>query len=526
MNLVQQQNSGSANTPASSAIDPATGTAGLGSQVGGQPVTVSGVQDATGGMGGLIQPDVDQDIFLFERNQNSLMQLMLNPGTKKVNATSMEVKHYAIDQGTPLVTVAGVSGNTITLVNADKGKVRASDTLMVKDVYGYEYTTTGNVQTSMPLQLVVKSVNNDDTITCIATNGVKQAATDEYGSLPTSSSPTSSNTNVITAGTKLVRMANAMYETQKWVDPNLIVPVPELLFLQKRGMTSVVSDYFESQRKEVPFSQALIAEAQLREFKSAGNRTLLISQPSKYRVRGRSGDSQWAYTTTGVRWQVKREFKHTGAWSVDEVFALIKFFYSGADKPKSGIWLVGENLALALQLLNWHKHPEMKIDTDYKNETLGWKVTRISCIFGDIQIKMEPVMDDCGFSNSGIILGEDRLVHYVRKPETPFSEDVEGEEAKRTGVNVSDALGLKGSCHVWVDGDSDNNTAPNASLFHVWQSDTAPTASDLEDGHTYIFVHAMTVTIASKTVDIEIGEAYTYTTSDGLKKYYGVVSAA
>ena len=531
----QQQQSNSASTPTDVKPTMANGSAGLETIVGGAPTTVSGVENASGGMGELVLPEVDKRIFMFERDQNALMQLMLI--AKRVNVKSMEVKHYAIDQGTPIVTVADVSGNIITLVNADKGKVRAYDTLMVKGVKGYEYVTgTGNVKTRRPLQLFVKSVNSDDTITCVATNGIKQAATDQYGSLPTSAN---NNTNVIIQGTKLVRLSNALYETQKWVDPNTIIPVPDDLYLQKRGMTSIVSKYLADQNMEIPYDEAVKAEAQLREFKAAGNRTLLISQQNKMLVRSSMGDDQWDYTTNGVRWQVKREVKHRGAWTFEDVMALIKLYYGGADKPKSGIWLVGENLGMNLQLIDWTKHPEVRMEP-YYNETLGWKVTKFTCIFGEIQIKLEETLNDCGYQNSGIIIGEDRLVHYVRRGESSYTEEVLGEEATRNGVLVSDALGLKGNCHIWVDGDDDDDdTAPNADEFRLWSSTTAPTRADLEDGIVYVFANALTLvvshtsgndTVVDQTVTVEAGDAYKYSASansnnGGWKKFYGPISA-
>lgn len=530
----QTQNTGSANTPETVNPTMGAGSAGLQTQLGGAPTTVSGVQNASGGMGELVLPEVDKRIFLFERDKNALMQLMLM--AKRVNVKSMEVKHYAIDQGTPIVTVAGVNGNIITLVNADKGKVRAYDTLMVKGVKGYDYVVgTGNVKTRRPLQLFVKSVNNDDTITCVATNGVKQAVTDQYGSLPTSSSPSSNNTNVIVAGTKLVRMANALYETQKWVDPNTIIPVPDDLYLQKRGMTNIVSKYLATQNMEIPYDEAVKAEAQLREFKAAGNRTLLISQQNKMLVRSSMGDDQWDYTTNGVRWQVKRELKHRGKWTAEDIFALVKMYYGGADKPKSGLWLVGENLGLSLQLIDWSGHPEVTMEP-YKNETLGWVVTRLHTLFGDLQIKIEETLNDCGYQNSGIIIGEDRLVHYVRSGESNYTEEVLGEEATRNGVLVSDALGLKGNCHVWVDGDDDDDdTAPNADEFRLWGSETAPTSADLVDGIIYVFANALTLEVKDgdnvvQTVTVDAGEAYKYSATDnsnkgGWKKFYGAISA-
>lgn len=523
----QQQNVGSANTPVSTVPTTGAGTAGLQTQVGGAPTTVSGVQNATGGMGGLVMPEVDKRIFMFERDQNALMQLMLM--AKTVNVKSMEVKHYAIDQGTPIVTVAAVNGNIITLVNADKGKVRAYDTLMVKGVKGYNFVGGENVKTRRPLQLFVKSVNNDDTITCVATNGVRQAVTDQYGSLPTGTSPAGSNTNVIVAGTKLVRMANALYETQKWVDPNTVIPVPDDLYLQKRGMTSIVSKYLADQSMEIPYDEAVKAEAQLREFKSAGNRTLFISQQNKMLVRSSMGDDQWDYQTNGVRWQVKREVKHRGSWTFEDVIALIKLYYGGADKPKSGIWLVGDNLGQNLQLIDWSKHPEVKMEP-YTNETLGWKVTRLTCLFGELQIKLEPTLNDCGYENSGIIIGEDRLVHYVRRGESSYTEDVDGEEATRNGVLVSDALGLKGNCHIWVDGDDDDDdTAPNADKFRLWGSTEAPSGKDLEDGVIYVFAHALTLTAGDVSIAVDAGDAFKYNATAGNNKkwvrFYGPISA-
>ena len=83
----QQPNSGSANTPESTALQAGAGSAGLNTQLGGAPTTVSGIERASGGMGELVMPEVDKRIFMFERDQNALMQLMLM--AKTVNVGSM-----------------------------------------------------------------------------------------------------------------------------------------------------------------------------------------------------------------------------------------------------------------------------------------------------------------------------------------------------------------------------------------------------------------------------------------------------
>lgn len=478
-----------------------TGSAGLQTQVGNQPATVSGAAAASGGVeaGNFIEPDIDDELFKFSSDDTPLMNLMLK--AKKVPVNSSEVDHYSIDEPTPMVTVNAVTAtNKIQLVAADKMKVHAYDVLSVVGVEGYSYSDNSGIVHTLsgrPLQLFVTEVNDDDEFTVRAINGVKTALTDEYGSLPTSSSPAAGNTNYITAGTKLIVLGNALYETQKEVDPDLVLPQPERIYLQKRGMNQIVSDYFESQRKRIPFSKSIIAEAAIRSFKTKGNRTLLISQPAKFRVKAKkTGDMQYVYNTTGVRWQVKREVEHTGKWTYEEFIALGKLFYTGEDVPSSCLVLAGKNFMENIQCIDWSKHPEVKIEV--KTNKIGWKVTAISTVFGEFQFKREPTLDRLGYENCALLLGEDRLVHYQRKAESSFSEKVEGEEATRSGILVWDALALKGSCHIWVDGKG-GETAGGATEFAMWNSTTAPTVSEVNDGTVYYMLKDVTLTTGGAT---------------------------
>lgn len=526
----------------------ATGSAGLQTQVGNQPTTVSGAAAASGGIeaGNFIEPDIDDELFKFSSDDTPLMNLMLK--AKKVTVNSSEVDHYSIDEATPMVTVNAVTGtNKIQLVAADKMKVHAYDVLSVVGVEGYTYSDNGGIQhtkSGRPLQLFVTEVNDDDEFTVRAINGVKTAITDEYGNLPTSSSPVGSNTNIIQEGTKLIVLGNALYETQKEVDPDLVLPQPERIYLQKRGMNQIVSDYFESQRKRIPFSKAIIAEAAIRNFKTKGNRTLLISQPAKFRVKAKkTGDMQYVYNTTGVRWQVKREVEHTGKWTYEEFIALAKLFYTGEDVPSSCLVLAGKNFMENIQCIDWSKHPEVKIEV--KTNKIGWQVTTITTVFGDFQFKREPTMDRLGYENCALLLGEDRLVHYQRKAESSFSEKVEGEEATRSGILVWDALALKGSCHIWVDGKG-GETANGAVEFSLWTSTTAPTVSQVTDGTVYYFTNDMTLTTggathaAATTWNAKAGEMWKATVAEvkngsssydpveyGItwQRYYGAVAA-
>lgn len=510
-----------------------TGSAGLQTQVGNQPTTVSGAAAATGGVdgGNFIEPDIDEDLFQFSNDDAPLMNIMLK--AKKVNVASAEVDHYSIDEPNATVTVDSVTGtNKIKLVSADKMKVHAYDVLSVMGVKGYAFVNGANVEINRPLQLYVTQVVDDDEFLVKAVNGVKTAATDEYGDLPTSTSPASGNTNYIQAGAELTILGNALYETQKEVDPDLVLPQPERQYLQKRGMNQIVSDYFDSQKKRIPFSKAIIAEAQIRTFKTKGNRTLWISQPAKIRVKAKkTGDMQYVYQTNGIRWQFKRELEHTGKWTYEDFISLAKLFYTGEDVPKSCLALTGKNFLENIQCIDWSKHPEVQISV--KTNKLGWKVTAIDTIFGEFQFKREPTLDRLGYSNCAALLGEDRLVHYQRKAESSFNEKVEGEEATRSGILVWDALCLKGSCHIWVDGNGDE-TAPGATEFAIWSNATGPTDAQAVDGTVYMFTEDSTIAAVGNdraAINIKAGEMWQFAaavspaTVGTWTKYNGVVSA-
>ena len=157
-----------------------------------------------------------------------------------------------------------------------------------------------------------------------AVNGEKTTPEDEFGTIP-----------IIPAGTTIVILANSLYETQKEVDPDLILPQPSRIFLQKRGMNQVVSDYFESQRKHLPFSKAVIAEQAIANFKVRGNRTLWAGRAGKFKINVSKMGMQYVYTTEGLRWQFKREIQERGEWTVDKIIALAKMFFTGRMSPKA-----------------------------------------------------------------------------------------------------------------------------------------------------------------------------------------------
>lgn len=474
----------------------------------GEAATVSALANATGGVnaGNFVEADIDSQLFRFNSDDTPLMNLMLR--AKRVKVNSPEVDHYMIDEPKSTLTVAsattaGLPQTVLPLLNGEQNLPRLYTTLLVKGVDGYDRegrdVTPGK---SLMLYVVDHDASSGNPIVK-AVNGSKNSPDEETTLLP-----------AIPAGSKVIMLANSLYETQKEVDPDLIVPQPTRIYLQKRGMNQVVSDYFDSQRKHIPFSKAVVAEQAIANFKVRGNRTLWAGRAGKFRLNVKNMGMQTVYTTEGIRWQFKRELQHSGRWSVEKIIALAKMFFTGEDVPKTALLLAGKDLLEQIQCIDYSRHPEIQIST--KTNTVGWTVTNFHTVFGDIEIKREPTLDRLGWSHSGALIGEDRLVHYVYSAEHSFEDRVEGQEATRSGIITWDALALKGSCHIWIDGEGASATE-GAEHLMLWDSASAPEA---EEGVIYYLVSDCAAISASA----RSGSMWTY--AGGVwKEYTGDIKA-
>lgn len=426
---------------------------------------MSAAAEATGGIapGNFVETDIDDELFKFNSDDTPLMQLMLK--ARKVSVDSPVVQHYMIDEAKSSVITASTlaAGTTMQVVLPLKGEdqplVHTCDTLRVRGVDGYDSKGVKTSGKDLMLWVVGKDTSTGNPVVR-AVNGTKENTDDMYSKVPE-----------IPAGTVIDLLGNALYETQKVVPPDLVLPKPTLIQLQKRGMTNVVSDYFDAQKKRIPFTKAIIAEATITNFKRKGNRSLWVSRSGHFIVETEKVGSQDVYTTEGIRWQFKKEMQHKGKWTYEQFVGLAKMFFTGEDVPNTCLALCGKNVLENIQCIDFTKHPEVQISVQTNN--LGWKITNIHTVFGDIQFKREPTLDRLGYSNSCALIGENRLVHYVYRPESSSTESIEGEEAKRDSVLVWDGLGLKGTCHIWVDGEGEG-TNEDSTVFVMWDSADAP----------------------------------------------------
>ena len=441
---------------------PSPGQAGAETQLPGQPTTVSGVAEATGGVGGdgLIQPDIDEQITLIGTDEFVLDGLMRR-AKRKVKVTGYEVDHYIIDEQKASVftkeeyTGSNQKQGVIKLESEDQELFQEYGTILVKGVDGYnEKGNTPIAGTDLMLYIVGKDSSNDPI--CRAINGPKSNQTDEYCNMPT-----------IPQGTELVILSNALAETQKEVAPDIIIPTPKRVFLQKTAMNQIVSDYFDAQKKRIEFQQATIAEAALKQYRRKNNRTLWVGRKGKFRLdRGKMG-MQYVYFTEGVRWQFKREWEHKGAWTFEDIIALAKMKFTGQDCSKEAMWLMGRDQLEQIQNIDFTKHKDISMTS---KEVWGFACTQLHTVFGDFYLKHEPTLDYIGYSNSGGIFDLNGLVRYYIKNEEKSREKIEGEEANRDAVISINALALKGYSHIWVNGDESNDGLTGVTIVVEWDN--------------------------------------------------------
>ena len=116
---------------------------------------------------------------------------------------------------------------------------------------------------------------------------------------------------------------------------------------------------------------------------------------------------------------------------------------------------------------------------------MGWVVTNLHTVFGDLELKHDPTLDRLKWSNSAFIVAPDRLVHYQYSAEHTTRDRMEGEEATREAMLVWDALALKGSCHVWINGEGETD---NTGAVQIHLLDSAEAPSDPVEGAVYYLI--------------------------------------
>lgn len=450
--------------------NPSNGIGGLPTQGNGEATTVSNASELGTN---LIDADVDDQIIGIASDE-SVIDTIKRKIRRQVRVNSFEVDHYLIDDKRS----KAYTNETYTGIKATRAEIPFSTTgerkifqeyytAICKGVNGYD--PTGQIElpgVDLMLFFVGKNSTTEAPI-AMAVNGPKVNATDDYCYVPT-----------IPIGTEIILLSSAAYETQKFIAPSTIVPVPERMYLQKQLCNSIVSDYFAAQKKRIQFSEAQIAEAVLRQFRLESCRTAWVGQPGKFKVQAMDNAMgyQWDYFSKGIRWQFKRQYDLSSNITFADLINLSMVKFTGFNCTKKAIWLLGKQLLNDIQKIDLTLHKNISVTGD---KVFGIECTKIHTVFGDIDLIHDPTLDALGYAHCGGLIDENGLVRYYMKNEDAKTENVDGEEAKREVVMTIDCLCLKGYSHIWVNGAAAESDIPGAS--RVISSATLPDSPNIND---------------------------------------------
>ena len=409
------------------------GNAGEPTQLGGEASTVSNAAEASD----IIEADIDEDIVQIASDE-SVIDTIKRKVKRKVRVNSFEVDHYLIDEKPAVATIAAeVAGGTTATLTFDEG-TDLMEPYYTASVIGVK----GEDGADLLLMCVDKNAAGNPIVKAV--NGQKTNTTDSFGKVPT-----------IAKDTKIAFLASAAYETQKFIAPSTVVPTPHRMYLQKQLCNHIVSDYFAAQKKRIPFADAVIAEATLRQFRLESCRTAWIGVKGKVKVKALNpslGD-QFAYTSEGLKWQFKRQETlapgKDGKLGFDQIIDLAMKKFTEYGSSKSATFILGKKLLGAIQKIDYSLHKDITM-----SDATAWgvKATKLVTVFGTINLVHDPMLDHLGMEWQGGLIDDEGLVRYYMKNEDNKTEAVEGEEAKRQIVMSIDCLCLKGYSHLWVDG--------------------------------------------------------------------------
>ena len=124
---------------------------------------------------------------------------------------------------------------------------------------------------------------------------------------------------------------------------------------------------------------------------------------------------QYVYFTEGIRWQIKRQYDHTGSWLFEEIIALAKMKFTGQNCSKKAFWLMGRGLLESIQNIDFTKHKDITMTSA---TVWGFEVTQLHTVFGDFYLKHEDLRQTIAKA------GQEKVFHdfnYTKQLTTLFT---------------------------------------------------------------------------------------------------------
>lgn len=469
------------------------GSEGLQTNMNGQDGSVSNIKNSGEGAD-IIEEDIDDQIAKFRSDFFPLDSIIRKAArTKMVNG--YEVKHYNVDANrisceTNAEHVENVSKKRIVLPveSTDSDIFQMYDTINVSGVAGYEADGTTESQGSELMLYVVGTDDSTGNPIVIAVNGKKASKDDTQTYVPS-----------IPEGTLLVRMSNAGSESQLFCPPSNKVPVPMMVYLQKRMSNTKFTSFFSKVNKKVAWDKEDVEEAAVWEFRRTCEISYLKGAKGKVLIKDSSmpnRGSEYVYFSGGILPDIKKSYEYTkGNFKFDDFIGITKMAFTGHNGSKNAFVGVGRDLLEDMLRVDLHLIREITVSTQTR---WGVKFTAFDSSFGTLNVVHMPILDEIGMADQAICLDLDMLVRFkLEEKSKRLDLSVNGEDAERNVTIMSDAPALKGFNHMLIKPNGAVSSAYAAGRVKVTSSDTLPASGNTEGD----IIHLTTDVEATSTND-------------------------
>jgi hypothetical protein len=453
--------------------------------------------------------EIDDHIAKFRPYQFPL-ETDFRKDTQQRKVMGYEIDHYSSGQEilegvtNAAITNAGMASSVVLpTIAASKVMFTKDNTIAVPDVDGYaaDGTTVNGC-----LMLIVIDKTTAGVVTVEALNGPLNAG-DMY--VP-----------AIADASSLIVCANACAESQMVVAPENYQPRPSTVYLQKKIVNVVITDFFKEIIKKIPLMETDIREDALYKFRRKNARSLWIGAKSKRKVnQGTTMGDEYVYTSDGVLRQVDRLYGIADVVEYQDLIGISKMQFTTNSANNEANVYCGKNFIEKLLNIDFEKHKDVEFTA---KTVLGVDIKAFKSTFGTLNFKYDPTLDDIGYSEFAVVVDIKSAVRYVKVDEKNTKVDMkEGagdvREATRDITTQIDCLALRGYNSILV-GQSDTLVArytPNITINVTTVATLPATPSDGD----IVYLSAADAPWPAGSLII-----YNGTTTDW-EEYHGVIEA-
>ena len=318
-----------------------------------------------------------------------------------------------------LVTAINTGGSAkdfevdLTVPKADTSIFRKNYTITVPGVEGYDEGKTVSDGTNGEQLLLYVSKNDDESATgypkVFAVNG------------PTDTSTGQTYVPEIPAGTLLMLAAPALAEEEVEVDPLNIIPTTRKAYLQKKGYSVAITDFFSEAVKEVDWEKDRVKRQTLDAYKKLYTTTTLFGAKRKFYKRTKNG-MRICYTQEGTINQLRMMYElNDGKWTKPDLIAIAKMLFTAYTDVTSADMYMGSDAIESLLNIDWGD--DTRKITYMKDDSFKVNVASFETPYGTLRFKHEKALTQHHLEKAAIALPMEDCMRIYRDNGSTFKVD-------------------------------------------------------------------------------------------------------